>query len=279
MYRLIILLIVCLAAMSASAQTNVVVDYDVTTRDTDSGNPYTEKMTLVATHGKSLYFNRMSLYVDSCESTPEGRARLREIQLKAWRVVQPDGTVTYDGRKLGLAPEKKTFLYVAKDSEHGMQTVYDLKADELWSYQEPLHEMEWTIVEDSTKNILGYECVMAVTDYHGREWQAWFTPEIPVDDGPWKFHGLPGMILNAQAGEGFKIEAKEVGATRRSVPSVYSVKDYVKGERKQILADHEHYENNLESILAAQGVKMNADGSPANLPEYDRQRRAWETDY
>lgn len=279
MNRLSTSILACLMAIAATPQTNVVVEYDVTTRDSDSGNPYTHKMTLVANPAKSLYFNKMSQYVDSCNSTPEGKAKLREIQLKAWRVVLPDGTVTYDGRKLGLAPEKKHFLYVAKESEQAKMTVYDLKSDELRQYDEPFSEMEWTIANDLTKNILGYECIMAQTDYHGRKWTAWFSPEIPVHDGPWKLHGLPGMVLRAEAGDRFIIEATEVGSTKQAVPAVYSVKDYAKGERKQILAEHEHYENNLESMLAAQGIKINGDGSPANLPEYDREQRAWETDY
>ncbi|MDE6157119.1 MAG: GLPGLI family protein [Muribaculaceae bacterium] len=271
--------IVCFVAIAAMAQNNVAVEYDVTTRDSDSGNAYTQKMTLVASPEKSLYFNKMSLYVDSCSSTPEGKAKLREIQMKAWRVVQPDGTITYDGRKLGLAPDKTIYLYVSKESEHRQMSVYDLKSDELWRYDEPIYEMEWTIMEDSIKNILGFECIMAQTDYHGRTWKVWFSPEIPVHDGPWKLHGLPGMILSADGGDGFIIEAKGIGYTRQAIPSVYSIKDYTKGERKQILADHEHYINNLESIMAAQGVKINGDGTPANLPKYDRQRQAWETDY
>ncbi|MBP2690717.1 MAG: GLPGLI family protein [Muribaculaceae bacterium] len=279
MRQTITIIFMCLTAIAAMAQNNVAIEYDVTNRDTDSGKPYTQKMTLVANPEKSFYFNKMSLYVDSCESTPEGKAKLREIQLKAWRVVQPDGTVTYDGRKLGLAPEKKEFLYVAKDKASDNISVYDFKAGELWRYEEPLSEMEWTIIEDSTKNILGFECIMAQTEYHGRTWMAWFSPEIPVYDGPWKLRGLPGMILNADGGDGFIIEAKEVGYTKQAIPSVYSVKDYTKGKRKQILADHEHYENNFESMMEAQGIKMNGDGSTSNLPMYDRQRRAWETDY
>lgn len=52
-------------------------------------------------------------------------------------------------------------------------------------------------IADSTKNILGYDCVMATAHYHGRDWTAWFTPDIPLPEGPWKLTGLPGLILEA----------------------------------------------------------------------------------
>ena len=68
-------IIMCFAAMAAMAQNNVAVEYDVTTRDSDSSKAYTQKMALVASPEKSLYFDKMSLYVDSCESTPEGKAK------------------------------------------------------------------------------------------------------------------------------------------------------------------------------------------------------------
>ncbi len=32
-------------------------------------------------------------------------------------------------------------------------------------------------------------------------------------------------------------------------------------------------------MMAAQDIKLNADGSPANLPQFDRQKEAIETDY
>lgn len=273
-----ILLLLSIAA-ATFAQQNVAVKYDVSNRDSDRSVLVKSEMVLITNPQQSLYYNTMSQYVDSCESTPEGAAKLREIQMKAWRVVQPDGTVTYDGRKLGLAPEKKEFLYVQKNFVDGEQTVYDYKGGGLFRYDEPLSEMTWEIKEDSVNNILGYECIMAESDYHGRRWKAWFTPDIPLADGPWKLHGLPGIILKADGGDDFLIQATEIGATSLDVPPVYSVKDYQKGERKKILSDHEHYINNLESIMSAQGIKMNADGSPANLPKYNRQQKAWETDY
>lgn len=57
---------------------------------------------------------------------------------------------------------------------------------------------------DSTADVLGYECVMAESDYHGRRWRAWFSPDLPLPFGPWKLHGLPGLILKAEADAAFR---------------------------------------------------------------------------
>lgn len=40
-----------------------------------------------------------------------------------------------------------------------------------------------------------FKCQKAYTKYKGREWQAWFTKDIPINDGPYKFIGLPGLII------------------------------------------------------------------------------------
>lgn len=63
-------------------------------------------------------------------------------------------------------------------------------------YEEEWEKPRWEI-SDSSKNILGYECFKATTEFRGRHWTAWFAPEIPLSDGPWKLCGLPGVILEA----------------------------------------------------------------------------------
>lgn len=66
-----------------------------------------------------------------------------------------------------------------------------------WVVTEDWEKPQWTIVSDSMKNICGYDCIMATSQYRGRTWIAWFTPEIPIQEGPWKLCGLPGLILKA----------------------------------------------------------------------------------
>lgn len=55
-------------------------------------------------------------------------------------------------------------------------------------------KFEWQITEE-TKVIQNFTCLKATVYFRGRHFEAWFTPDIPVSNGPWKFHGLPGLIL------------------------------------------------------------------------------------
>ena len=60
-------------------------------------------------------------------------------------------------------------------------------------YNEDL-KFNWKI--DAQKEKIGaYNAQKATTEYGGRKWTAWFTADIPLQDGPFKFHGLPGLIV------------------------------------------------------------------------------------
>lgn len=270
----------CLMAFSAIAgQNHLNVSYTVTkpsVSDTVS-KPVITKMTLISDGSHSLFFNETSLYCDSMTSTPEGKKKLTEMQMAAWMTQDANGGITIDTRR-GNVPRKKVHLYVVKDFAAGQSRVYNSWGDEKGYYDEPFSEIDWQL-SDSTLTILGQECNMATADYHGRQWTAWFATEIPSQDGPWKFCGLPGLILKAESGP-FVFEATNVAITDAAVPSVYSTSTYSKVDRRKALASDEHYYNNSQSILKARfgnSVKFQDNGKEE--PKFDAQTHALEPDY
>lgn len=60
-------------------------------------------------------------------------------------------------------------------------------------YNEDL-KFNWKI-ENQKEKIGAYNTQKATTEYGGRKWTAWFTTDIPLQDGPYKFQGLPGLIV------------------------------------------------------------------------------------
>lgn len=66
----------------------------------------------------------------------------------------------------------------------------------------------WKIQQEKSR-LFNYNVQRAETDFGGRKWIAWFTNEIPISDGPYKFFGLPGLILKiADSEENFIFEIK-----------------------------------------------------------------------
>lgn len=66
-----------------------------------------------------------------------------------------------------------------------------------FEYSEPMNLMKWKETEGDTI-VIGHPCKKAITHWRGRTWTAWYALDIPVSDGPWKLHGLPGLILAAK---------------------------------------------------------------------------------
>lgn len=54
---------------------------------------------------------------------------------------------------------------------------------------------DWKI-ENEFKKIGDIQCQKAISNYRGRTWEAWFSKDYPVNDGPYKFSGLPGLVVH-----------------------------------------------------------------------------------
>jgi GLPGLI family protein len=90
------------------------------------------------------------------------------------------------------------YQYTEIFTEDGMQTFYSWMpwAMEKYNayYTEPTGMQKWTVGTE-TQLILGHKCQKATCNWRGRNFVAWFASDIPVRLGPWKFNGLPGLIL------------------------------------------------------------------------------------
>jgi len=64
----------------------------------------------------------------------------------------------------------------------------------IYAYEEDMSNLAWQIL-DSAATYNKYECQLATVNYGGRNWYALFTTEVPINNGPYKFMGLPGLIV------------------------------------------------------------------------------------
>ena len=80
----------------------------------------------------------------------------------------------------------------------GQTTTRELIFPYIFEGKEPTPEMKWTLSDD-TVTVCGYFCQKATTMFRGVEWNVCYTEEIPSSAGPWRLHGLPGLIVLAES--------------------------------------------------------------------------------
>ena len=78
----------------------------------------------------------------------------------------------------------------------------------------------WNMVEE-TDSISGYLCKKAHGEFRGKIWNVFYAEDIPTVAGPWKLHGLPGLITYAIDDEGIHT-FKLIGLYQETVPITYS---------------------------------------------------------
>jgi|SRR5690554_903167 len=83
-------------------------------------------------------------------------------------------------------------IYIDFTNKTLQQSTY--LGNENYVIKESLYPFNWEITNE-TKEIADYTCTKATTKFRGRNYEVWFTEQIPTNAGPWKIHGLPGLIL------------------------------------------------------------------------------------
>lgn len=136
------------------------------------------------------------------------RARINNIDpqtIKSVNVYNRDAARDLSGMP-GTIASKSTAgesYQIIKNKTDGEITVLDYidAVGDRFIYHDKVEPLPWTIT-GVTDTVSSYPCQKATLHFRGRDYVAWFTTDIPASDGPWKFSGLPGLILKVEDTEG-----------------------------------------------------------------------------
>ncbi|MDR6404257.1 MULTISPECIES: GLPGLI family protein [Chryseobacterium] len=156
-------------------------DYKYIPDSNDKADVKKEMMLLDIDKNGSNYYSRDKFVADST-SMAEVQKQIKggSGNINISRRESP-GQVGYKVTK--SYPDFKTYLFTRVSMDQ-----YKVKED-----QKP----EWKILPEKQK-IGEYNTQKATTTYGGRDWIAWFSTDIPFQDGPYKFYGLPGLIVKLE---------------------------------------------------------------------------------
>lgn len=140
-----------------------------------------EMMLLDIDKNGSSYYSHDKFVADSISRAElENQIKAGSGNISVNRREKP-GQVSYKVTK--QYPDFKTYLFRSVSMDQ-----YKIKEDK---------KPDWKIQPEKQK-IAEYNTQKAVTTLGGRDWIAWFSTEIPFQDGPYIFYGLPGLIVKLE---------------------------------------------------------------------------------
>ena len=124
-------------------------------------------------------------------------------------------------------------------------------------HTERLPLQKWTLHQDSMK-ICGYWCCKATCEFRGRKYIAWYTRDISIKWGPWKFGGLPGLILSISDTQGmYKIECVGVEYLNFPIKRFNCFVRYSDIERIELLRLQRLINEDYLKVCKARSMKTN----------------------
>lgn len=130
--------------------------------------------------------------------------------------------------------------------DYNDQYIYSLETitftDSLLLVKEKIPDFNWNIKHKDTLKIGDFICNKATLDFRGRSYTAWYSTDIPLSYGPWKFSGLPGLIIeiydNTRRYEwslsrisNISIDEKELSKSKAD--STVSLKEFITNKEKR----------------------------------------------
>lgn len=138
-----------------------------------------------------------------------------------------------------------------------------------YKYSEDIPQIKW-MLETGTEVILDYTCLKADCRLFGRTYTAWYTPLLPLGKGPWKFSGLPGLILKVVD------NTNQVSWTCIGIQNVkwideiiYDQFDYITTNKFEFLKSFSDYKRNSTQMLQNAGMILSDTPLPSQSTFYN----------
>ena len=182
----------------------------------------------------------------------------------------PNGTWWMRGKKPGVWSEYQySNIFIHGDTLNEW-AVMPMGQEWPQRYEEKWNGQDWTLQGD-TASFLGHQCQKAMCHWRGRDYIAWFAPDIPIRRGPWKFGGLPGLIMKVHDVDSLYV-FEAVAIENGNFPIWQYPKDeFMKSSRQKTWKLQKAF--NLNFSKTAGRRRMNPDGTIGDLishpHEYD----------
>ena len=144
------------------------------------------------------FFYELKFKSDSTQTEPTKKLMVLDIN--------PKETKYYDNAFLEKDSINKKFntqntnwtsqIPVTRKRGSNKNTNFGMIDFQTYSYQTD-NALNWKLTNE-TKKYQGLNLQKATTNFGGRKWTAWFTKDFPFSEGPYKFQGLPGLIIFLQ---------------------------------------------------------------------------------
>lgn len=172
------------------------------------------------------------------------------------------------GRRMEKESKLDEFLNLPSDQKLRARFVYSIYKDNKSSkiiyfghvlpirfkYEEDMSEIKWTLGAD-TSRVMGYFVNQAFTNYGGRNWVAWYSTTIPFNDGPYKFSGLPGLILKVyDLKEDYIFEAVKIEKLKEPMDIELSERDVVETTRQSFLKAEDNLRYDIINRIKESGT-------------------------
>jgi len=178
MKNIFFIILICIYFISNGQIRRFIYEYTTVPDSTNSINKETNIMYLDISQKGSGFFDGQKYISDST---------LTSMAKKNQFMMPPRDSKFIDYRITKEYPSYKlTFLVSTYNKK---LSVIDIRK-QLWH------------IEKNTDKYKGFSIQKATTNFAGRKWVAWFTSDIPIPDGPYKFYGLPGLILKLEDNTG-----------------------------------------------------------------------------